>query len=111
MFGMRITVWRNVKLHTSSFLRNSLLFSMMSYIQSVEVVTFASTLEKDWLLLMIGIFLALSVMLWIIDVGKNHFNFNVHEEYGICFSVCTYGNFLMFVFIHLIRGIFLLNNV
>ena len=23
MFGMRITVWRNVKLHTSSFVRNS----------------------------------------------------------------------------------------
>jgi len=51
---------------------------MMSYIQSVDVATFASTLEKDWLLLMIGIFLALSVMLWIIDVGKNHFNFNVY---------------------------------
>jgi hypothetical protein len=78
MFGMRITVWRNVKLHTSSFVRNSFSFSMMSYIQSVDVVTFASTLEKDWLLLMIGIFLALSVMLWIIDVGKNHFNFNVY---------------------------------
>ena len=111
MFGMRITVWRNFKLHTSSLARNSLLFYLMNLIQGIEVSSTSSLMEKDWLLTTIGFFLALSVILWIIDIGKNHLQYNVYDEEGICFPFCLYGFFLISFFIHIVNGVFLLKDV
>ena len=108
---MRITVWRNFKLHTSSLARNSLLFYLMNLIQGIEVSSTSSLMEKDWLLTTIGFFLALSVILWIIEIGKNHLQYNVYDEEGICFPICLYGFFLISFFIHIVNGVFLLKDV
>jgi hypothetical protein len=69
MFGMRITVWRNVKLHAKSIISLLIFFSMMSFVQSAEVNTEASIKEKDWVLLMIGMLMALSVFIWLVYLG------------------------------------------
>ena len=112
MFGMRITVWRNFKLHLKSILTILFIFSLMNYIESVEVKTEASTLEKDWLLSMLGFLLALTIYMWLIYVGKIHFDFNLYEEYGgVCFGFCTLGNFMIAYLFQLFRGFILLNDV
>lgn len=50
-------------------------------------------------------------MLWILDIGKNHFNFNVYDGNGISFLISTFGLFLLSFIVHIIRGSLLLKDV
>ena len=53
------------------------MFSIMNFIESIEVKTEASILEKDWVLLMLGILIALAIFIWFVYLGKMHFNFDL----------------------------------